>query len=198
MNTRLYPFALAILLILLLLTACTDKPDRAGAEKSQSTVTYQQLADAIYTVLEADRAVYAKLIVNRLVNEENIIKASEHWKDDNALLLPAQFFRAGAERVQQKDAGFFYSLISDFPINHKNITKTNAEKQGVKFIKDNPGENFYSEETLGEKTYFTAIYPDVAVADACVTCHNEHKDSPKTDFEIGDTMGGIIIRIPKK
>lgn len=184
------------LTIALTVMACSDKKDSPDAAVVTQGVSYKRLADSLYTVLVAERAVYAKLIVNRLVNEENVIKASEHWKDEKALLLPAQFFRAGAEKVQESDAGFFYSLISDVPINQKNITKTKAEKEGVQFINDNPGKNYYGEETLGNKTYFTAIYPDVAVAEACVTCHNEHKDSPKTDFEIGDTMGGIIIRIP--
>ena len=37
---------------------------------------------------------------------------------------------------------------------------------------------------------------DVAVAPACINCHNAHADSPRGDFEVGDTMGGIVIRIP--
>ena len=27
-------------------------------------------------------------------------------------------------------------------------------------------------------------------------CHNNHKDSPRTDLEVGDVMGGIVIRFP--
>ena len=57
---------------------------------------------------------------------------------------------------------------------------------------------FYGEETLGKTKYFTAIYPDKAVAQACVTCHNEHKDTPKKDFKMGQTMGGVVLRIPMK
>ena len=44
--------------------------------------------------------------------------------------------------------------------------------------------------------YYTAVYPDVAVSDACTICHNEHKDSPKTDFKVGEVMGGVVIRVP--
>jgi hypothetical protein len=44
--------------------------------------------------------------------------------------------------------------------------------------------------------YFTAVYADTAVAPACITCHNDHKDSPRNDFEIGDVMGGVVVRIP--
>jgi len=34
------------------------------------------------------------------------------------------------------------------------------------------------------------------IAPACVSCHNEHADTPRTDFKLGDVMGGVVIRIP--
>ncbi len=52
------------------------------------------------------------------------------------------------------------------------------------------------EEKLGNQKYFTAVYADTAVAQACVSCHNEHKDSPRKDFKLKDVMGGVVIRIP--
>lgn len=125
-----------------------------------------------------------------------MIKASEHWEDEKALLLPAQMFRAGAELVQKQTGDFSYALLSLWPINSQNKPKTPVEKEGLQAVVDNPNQPFYKEETLGSKRYFTAVYADVAVAEACVSCHNEHKDSPKTDFELGETMGGVVIRIP--
>lgn len=168
----------------------------ASAKKGEGGITPQAMTDALHTVLETDRTVYTKLIVNRLQNEEKIIKASEHWKEDKALVLPAQMFRAGAEMVRDKGATFSYSLLSLWPVNSQNAPKTEAEKAGLQYIIDKKGENYYAKEKLGDKTYFTAVYPDYAVAPACVTCHNEHKDSPRTDFKIGDVMGGVVIRIP--
>jgi len=105
-------------------------------------------------------------------------------------------FRAGAELSQEQGAGFSYALLSLWPINKQNKPQTEAEKAGLQYIEDNPGQNYYGEETLGGVRYYTAVYPDVAVAKACVTCHNDHKDSPKTNFELGDVMGGVVIRIP--
>jgi Protein of unknown function (DUF3365) len=164
--------------------------------KSAGSITPQQLTDSLHTVLSTDRAVYTKLIVNRLQNEEKIIKATEHWKEEKTLVLPAQMFRAGAEMVRDKGATFSYSLLSTWPINKQNAPKTEAEKTGLDYIVANKGKNYYTEETLGGKKYFTAVYPDPAVAPACVTCHNDHKDSPKKDFKLGDTMGGVVIRVP--
>ena len=183
--------AVALVGASLTLVGCGEESSKAAAG-----VSPKKMADALFAVMEADRAVYTKKVINRLVKDEKVIKASEHWQDDKALPLPAQMFRMGSERVAEKTSDFSYSLISAWPINKQNEPKTDAEKEGVKFIEDNPGQNFYKQETLGGTTYFTAIYPDVAVAPACVSCHNEHKDTPKTDFKIGDTMGGVVIRIP--
>lgn len=168
----------------------------AGAAHAQ--VSYKEMADALHAVMESDRTVYTRMVVNRLQNEEKVIKASEHFKDDKALPLPAQMFRFGAEMVAEKKMGFSYSLLSLWPVNKQNEPKTALEKKGLEAVAKDPKKPFYGEETLGKTKYFTAVYADRAVAPACVTCHNEHKDSPKTDFKIGQTMGGVVLRIPMK
>ena len=163
-----------------------------------SQVSYKDMADALHAVMESDRTVYTRLVVNRLQNEEKVIKASEHFKDDKALPLPAQMFRFGAEMVSEKKMGFSYSLQSLWPINKQNAPRTALEKKGLEAVAKDNTKPFYGEETLGKTKYFTAIYADKAVAPACVSCHNEHKDTPKKDFKLGQTMGGVVIRIPMK
>lgn len=161
-------------------------------------VSYKDMADALHAVMESDRTVYTRLVVNRLQNEDKVIKASEHFKDEKALPLPAQMFRFGSEMVAEKKAGFSYSLLSLWPINKQNAAKTAAEKEGLEAVAKDPGKPFYKEETLGKAKYFTAVYADRAVSPACVSCHNEHRDTPKKDFKLGQTMGGVVIRIPMK
>lgn len=161
-------------------------------------VSFEKLTDALHMVLENDRTVYTKKVVNRLVKEEKVIKATEQWTEDKTLPLPAQMFRMGAELTASKDAWFSYSLQSLWPINKSNAAgQTDIEMEGLQFVADNGGTApFYGEEELGGKKYFTAVYADVGVAPVCISCHNEHKDSPKTDFKLGDVMGGVVIRIP--
>jgi hypothetical protein len=188
-----YPRTIAGILLTgglaLVVSACSSSTASTG-------ISPQVMADSLHAVMAADRTVYTKKVVNRLVKEDKVIKASEHWEDDKALPLPAQMFRFGAELVAEKGAPFSYSLLSLWPINKQNAPKTDAEKEGLQYIADNPGQNFYKEEELGGVKYFTAVYPDPAVAPACVDCHNDHKDTPKSDFKIGDIMGGVVIRIP--
>lgn len=168
-----------------------------SASTPPSGITPQMMADALHAVLESDRTVYTKQVVNRLQNEEKIIKATEHWADEKTLPLPAQMFRMGAEMVAEKNAGFTYALLSEWPINKQNSPKTDAEKAGLKFVAENKGtQAYYADEVLGGRKYFTAVYADTGVAQACISCHNNHDDTPRDDFKLGDVMGGVVIRIP--
>jgi len=182
---------LAVSMAATMLTGCDKLSD-----KSTGGIQPQTMADALHAVLAADRAIYTDTVVNRLVNEEKVIKATEHWKDDKTLPLPAQVLRMGSELVSEQGNTFSYSLLSLWPINKKNEAKTDAEKAGLQFVIDHPEQNYYGEEELGGKRYFTAIYADKAIAEACSSCHNHHTDSPRTDFKINDIFGGIVIRIP--
>lgn len=168
----------------------------AGCGSKASGISPQKMADALHAVMKADRTIYTKHVVNRLQNQENVIKASEHWQDEKALPLPAQMFRMGAEMVNEQNVGFSYSLLSKWPINKQNKPKTDLEVKGLEFVADNPKDNYYGTEKLGDTDYFTAVYADTGVAEACVKCHNEHKDSPRTDFKLGDVMGGVVLRVP--
>ena len=131
------------LLLMIAYSGCsTEKPE-------SNRISPQKMADALHVVMEADRTVYTQKVVNRLMEEEQVIEASEHWKDEKTLPLPAQMFRMGAEMVSEKDAGFTYALLSLWPINKQNAPKTDAEKVGLKSVADNPSENYYTEEKLG-------------------------------------------------
>ncbi len=169
----------------------TDKP----------MISPKTMADALHLVLDADRTIYTRKIVHRLVKKEKVIEASEYFEDDKALVLPAQMFRFGAELAAKRakkhpNLNFSYSLQSLWPINSQNAPRTEEEEKGLKYVVDNKGKNYYATEKLGGKRYFTAVYADIAVAPVCISCHNKHKDSPRRDFKMGEVMGGVVIRIP--
>jgi hypothetical protein len=171
---------------LLCATGC-GKPD-------PKAIGPQKMADALYAVMAANREVYAREVVGRLQDQEAVLRASEHFRDERTLPLPAQMFRMGAEAARKHASGFSYALLSPWPINKQNAPRTDAEKAGLRAVADT-GKPYYAEEKLGGERYFTAVYADRAVSDACVGCHNGHADSPRHDFKLGDTMGGVVIRI---
>lgn len=174
------------------LAACGDggKGQQAGGLKAED------VADMLHAVLEADRTVYTRQVINRLTLKDKVIEASEHFAEDKALPLPAQMFRFGSEHTSENTDKFSYALLSLWPINKQNAAKTDVEKKGLEQVAANKDQPFYGEETLGDRKYLTAVYADNAIADACVSCHNDHKDSPRKDFKLDDVMGGVVIRIP--
>ncbi len=190
----------AIMSATFLLPSCGDKESAAAPAGGFSP---EQVADTVYTVLAADRKVYAKNIVNRLVNEEKVIKAHENYMDEKTLPLPAQVFRMGAEEVDAVDGkavDFSYSLQSLWPLNKENAKKqTKKVKEGLQFLVDNPETTKWTgEEDIAGQKYFIGVYQDKAVAPACYLCHNNHADKEESypEFKLGDVMGGVVIRIP--
>ncbi|ALA60476.1 Tll0287-like domain-containing protein [Nitrospira moscoviensis] len=170
------------------LPAGKDSPGGAG-------IPPERVADYVHAVLEADRTIYTTYIVNRL-QEKGIVAAAEHWEQDNALPLPAQFLQHSGRLVAEKGRGIRYRLIGLSPIYQRNAPATDFERKALETLRDQPNGPVRGLVSSGKKQYFQAIYPDRAVSAACVTCHNNHPLSPKRDFKLNDVMGGIAITIP--
>ena len=153
------------------------------------------VADFIHAVLESDRMIYAEFVVNRLQNN-NVVKASEHWWKDKALLLPAQFLLYASDLIAHQRMGLMYKLFSPWPISQYNRAVTKFERQGMGVVAKNPEDTYIGTYTVHDRQFFEAVYPDFAVSQACVTCHNSHPNSPKRDFKLNDVMGGIMLRFP--
>lgn len=101
-----------------------------------------------------------------------------------------------SEATASKGVEFSYVLRSLQPVSRRNAAETAVEKKGLEFVAAHPREAYYAEEMLGGRSRFTAVYPDVAVSQSCVTCHNAHPKSTKRDYKLGDVMGAIVVRIP--
>ena len=188
----------ALLAGYILFAGASCRPDSPKAqEASQPVVTFkpQEMADALHAVIAADREVYAREVISHLAEATNT-NDSEAWKTNGGPPLPAHMLRLASESVQQKGAEFHYVLRSLWSINPKNAPQTATERTGLQYLLDHHDSNYYSEESLGGRRYFTAVYPDRAIVPACVECHNRHPDSPKRDYAPGEIMGGIVVRVP--
>jgi len=71
-------------------TAATAAYAQWFGKSEPKGIPLQQVADMLFTVMEADRATYTARVVTRLALEEKVIKADEHFMDKKALPLPAQ------------------------------------------------------------------------------------------------------------
>jgi len=153
-------------------------------------------------------------IVLRLANEENKairklytqeivqagkkigIKFDEQWQEKSIVagMLPAQFLRETAMYLEKSPVRLGLYLGSDYPINQVNLLEGLQAKKFLE-LKDKKHDVFFN--APAEKT-FVYMSPDIAVVKPCVTCHNEHPESPKTNWKLNDVMGATTWLYPEQ
>lgn len=158
-------------------------------------ISPEKVADYVHAIIQADRTIYTTLVVTRM-QDKHIVNATEHWEQDNALPLPAQFLQHSGKMVAESGRGIRYRLIGLSPIYQRNAPATDFERNALVALAKQPDRPVTGIVSSGKKQFFQAIYPDRAVSLACVSCHNNHPLSPKRDFKTNDVMGAIAITIP--
>jgi len=186
-----------LMLVFGLVVAGLAWPSSAATEGTSVSLPVEMVADYVHAVIEADREVYTLHVVERM-QAKGVVVASENWEQKNTLPLPAQFLMESGRVMARKGIGVQYRLISLWPINKRNGASSEFEKTGLSTVLTHPTEPYTGFVKEGGARYFQAVYPDLAVAQACIGCHNTHRDSPKRDFKINDVMGAIVISIPVK
>jgi hypothetical protein len=157
-------------------------------------ISPEMVADYIHSVVQADRTFYTSEIVERM-QRRGLVFASEHWKEDGDLPLPAQFVQETGRLVAQQPIGIRFRLISSWPINRRNSPTTEFERTALTKILVNTDRPYTAVTTVGGARVFQALYADKAVSQVCADCHNVHIKSPKRDFKAGDVMGGLLVTI---
>jgi hypothetical protein len=186
MKTRYFACSLGIGLwsLALALFAAWVNSSSAAEEKTHKlqTVSLRKMADSLHAVIAANQ----QLAVEGMESAKSAVSQPSHA----GLLLRANL------GIQQHGAEFSYTLRSLHPIQASAGPQTQVEQTGLEKVSAIGAEPFMTEETLGGRSYFTAIFPEIASRASCIECHNRHPESPRKDYRVGDVMGAIIIRIP--
>ena len=173
-------------------------PNIFAIDKNPGTpdgVPPRTVADYLRAVIMAHRHFYTIHVVNRL-GQERIVDASENWQATHSLPLPVQLLQETSEIAELTGPNVRYHLISQWPINKTNAPANEFERMALKEVQLHPNRPYSSTIGGGKGQLFETVYSDVAVTTACVQCHNSHPNSPKSDFKIGDVMGGLVISFP--
>ena len=175
----------------LLASAPPRLPDQGLAKATGRTIEAVQLFDAVNTINEAARTIYTRRIVGGGLKAG--LKFGEDWADPGVEKgpLPALFLRLTAGRMETKPPRLGLYLGSDAPINKSNLF---TEEQAAVFetLKRDRAPAFLTSVNGTQ----VAMYPDIAMAGACVTCHNDHPDSPKSNWKLNDVMGATTWTLP--
>ena len=177
------PFAVFVLLaIYLFVSAPPELPDGKAGGKSVPVETALALLDAESAAI---RALYTREIVGE--GSKRGMDFREDWKKDGVKAgpLPALLLRETSHRLQSQMPELGLFLGSDYPLVKENLF-TGAQARHYQEVKKTLQPKFYYDAAQGRTT---AMFPDRAAAQACVTCHNEHPNTPKKDWVLNESMG---------
>lgn len=181
-------------LIVTLLTSCGGVPekDSKGLE-TENTFSVEEVLEMVSKENDVTRTLYTKAIVGK--GKAQGMKFDEDWRKDDveAGPLPALFLRGVASSIRKSPVPLGLYLGSDFPINAANKFQGKQAELFKEIKKDKKPQFFYDEV---QKRH-TAMFVDLASAGACVSCHNDHPQTSKTDWKLGDVMGATTWQYPK-
>jgi hypothetical protein len=152
--------------------------------------------EVVFAIVEAEndvvRALYTKEIVGP--GQAAGLAFNENWREDEVQAgpLPALFLRETAMSLEKDPVRLSLFLGSDFPVSPANQFKGKQMELFQAIRAQQEPQFFYAEDTQ----LYTAMFPDVAVAQPCVTCHNGHEQSPKHDWQLNDIMGATTWTYP--
>jgi hypothetical protein len=164
----------------------------ANARSSEAIVLLA--ADSYLRTLEAVRAVYTSEVVNRLPDSVLVTHDYDHYAE--AVPLPATFTIALAQDLGASIEGLEVRLYSEYPFPFRGpVDMDDFERRAMDSLKVKPSAAFSAVEGTGAERVLRYARGDTMRAE-CVSCHNSHPDSPKTDWAVGDLRGVLAISVP--
>lgn len=187
----------ALYLMVLIMYACNSSNNDVFAEEeglvSSDTISIQEALTILASENDHTRTLYTKNVVG--FGQKAGLKFHEDWQkeDVEAGPLPALFLRGTSREIQKTGVPLGLYLGSDYPIVKANKFVGIQDEKFQKIRQTKEPEFFYDEENK----LYTAMFPDFAAAAPCISCHNGHTNTPKTDWALGDIMGATTWTYPK-
>ncbi|MFV1982860.1 MAG: DUF3365 domain-containing protein [Thiohalomonadales bacterium] len=194
MNTKYFTLLILLGVILSIFLFVTAPPPLLSDDNTSKKISVEKILKILNNENKIVRSIYTKEIV--IKGKKSGLKFDEKWQEDGIIAgpLPAQFLRETAKNLERRPVRLGLYLGSDYPINEANkLTGTQLNK--FKDIKENNKDQFFQVIDLGIYVYMSA---DIAIAKACVNCHNKHTQSPKKNWVLNDVMGATTWTYPEE
>ena len=142
------------------------------------------------------RKLYTSEVADR-VAPHGIEVTHDYANKEGAIPLPATFSMELSERISKQSTGMQARLYSDFPFpwRKEGGPRDDFEREAIRQLRQFPDQPFYRfEDFQGRQSLRYAVADRMEAG--CVSCHNTHPDSPKTNWKLGDVRGVLEIIRP--
>ncbi|NRA21235.1 MAG: DUF3365 domain-containing protein [Oceanospirillaceae bacterium] len=148
-------------------------------------------------VISEFRSLYTSEVITPAM-KAGIEVSHDYFLKDNAIPLPATLSLLLSEKMREHGLAISTNLYSlyPFPWRKKNGgLRDDFEKAAWQALSINPKEPYYRiKEIDGVLTIRYAIAD--TLKPLCVSCHNTHPQSPKTNWNVGDLRGVLEVSAP--
>ena len=154
-------------------------------------------AECSVDAIEEFRTLYASEVVER-VRQSVVSVTHDYEKHKNAIPLPATLSRLLGKRLTNANEGGGMRLCSRYPFPWREGdggARDDFEREALDFFNHSPNRSFNRVETLDGVLSVRVAHADILRAE-CVSCLNNHRDSPKTNWKEGDVRGVLAVTIP--
>lgn len=181
-------FTVALLMVLLL-----GLPIAVWLDvQNQTSLILQRQSGDLNSMLTSIRSYYSSNVVGRVLDQHGSnINVLHNYEDvPGAIPIPATLSLELGGIIADKQSAVAYRFVSDFPfINRAPHVLDDFEKSSLNSLRALPT-NFPLMESTSEGLHSQVrMITPVVMGAACVTCHNNHPESPKRDWKVGDVRG---------
>lgn len=155
---------------------------------SDTTLTTQ--ADDMGRVIDIMRGFYSSDVVGRVLKAHEQVTAVDNYQDvDGAIPIPATLSIELGKRISAADGTLKYRFVSDLPFKRRESHLLDSfESRALETLRKDPKTKVAQISGSIFDRQLRVATP-VIMSQVCVSCHNTHPDSPKTDWKVGDVRG---------
>jgi hypothetical protein len=135
------------------------------------------------------RSLYSSEVVER-AKSEGLTITHDYQQIPGALPLPATLSMLLGTRLTERSGGYV-RLYSHYPFPHREGSDTvldAVETWALEQLIQNPEQPIYRFEE-GENGWEIRYFTADRMRPSCVDCHNNHPETPKQDWKVGDVRG---------
>jgi adenylate cyclase len=188
------------LLLILVLVMLAGLPAAVWLDISNlSRTALQRQAADLSSVVTSIRGYYAQNVVARVLSAPEKVQAAHNYETIlGAIPIPATLSLELGRVISEQQTNIRYRFVSELPFKGRAPHALDAFETGaLAALRDNPEQTVMDVSRSGFSNTYRLVTP-VVMGVACVQCHNEHPDSPKTDWKVGDVRAiqEVIITQP--
>lgn len=147
-------------------------------------------ASEIGRIIDIMRGFYATEVVGRVLEADRKVTTTHAYRTTSgAIPIPATLSIELGQLISGQNRAAKYRFVSDLPFAGREPHRLDGfEMDAIRALREHKVQSVVDVSgSVFERT--VRIATPVLMAQVCVSCHNSHPESPKTDWKVGDVRG---------